>query len=118
VIGKFNDISVSIANAVEEQTATTNEIGRNVAEAARGTADIANNIAGVAQLARGAAQGTSENLAAASSMSGLASELETLVGRFTLQTEAEAAPKPAVVPAGGRRLETVRPVRGRISGGR
>jgi methyl-accepting chemotaxis protein len=91
VIAKFNDISITIANAVEEQTATTNEIGRNVAEAARGTADIANNIAGVAQLARGAAQGTTENLAAAASLSTLAGELENLVGRFTLEEQAQVS---------------------------
>ena len=35
VIGRINDLSSSIAGAVEEQTATTNEIARNIAEAAR-----------------------------------------------------------------------------------
>ncbi len=36
IIGQVNDISTTIASAVEEQTATTNEIGRNVAQAAAG----------------------------------------------------------------------------------
>ena len=36
VINQFNDISNTIASAVEEQTATTNEIARNVQEGAKG----------------------------------------------------------------------------------
>ncbi len=39
----------TIASAVEEQTATTNEMSRNVAEAARGSTEIAQNISGVAE---------------------------------------------------------------------
>ena len=38
-IKHINDIQSAIASAVEEQSATTREIGRNVTEAARGTAD-------------------------------------------------------------------------------
>jgi methyl-accepting chemotaxis protein len=36
IINQINDIQNTIASAVEEQTATTSEISRNVAEAARG----------------------------------------------------------------------------------
>ena len=36
----------TIASAVEEQTATTNEIARNIAEAAKGSTEIARNIIG------------------------------------------------------------------------
>ena len=39
VINQINDISSTIASAVEEQTATTNEISRNITEASRGTAE-------------------------------------------------------------------------------
>jgi len=38
IINQINDISNSIASAVEEQTVTTNEIGRSVTEAAKGVA--------------------------------------------------------------------------------
>ncbi len=41
IINQINDISNSIAAAVEEQTATTNDIGRSVAEAAKGVQEIA-----------------------------------------------------------------------------
>src|SRR5215813_7290100 len=37
IINQINDISNNIASAVEEQTVTTNEIARNVGEAAKGT---------------------------------------------------------------------------------
>ena len=36
IINQINDISATIASAVEEQNATTNEMSRNVSEAARG----------------------------------------------------------------------------------
>ncbi len=41
LITQIDDVSTTIASAVEEQTATTNEIGRNISEAARGSAEIA-----------------------------------------------------------------------------
>ena len=41
VIGRINDIQTTIASAVEEQTATTNEIARSVTEAAGGANGIA-----------------------------------------------------------------------------
>ena len=51
VINKINDISGIIATAVEEQSATTNEMTGNVAEAAKGSGEITHNITGVAQAA-------------------------------------------------------------------
>ena len=48
-------------SAVEEQTATTNEITRNVAEAAAGSADIADTITGVAALGRRHDDGRAEH---------------------------------------------------------
>jgi methyl-accepting chemotaxis protein len=49
ISGIINDISATIASAVEEQNATSNEMGRNVTEAARGSGEISKNIAGVAE---------------------------------------------------------------------
>ena len=48
----INDYQNTIASAVEEQTVTTNEISRNVSEAARGSKEIAENITGVAMTAK------------------------------------------------------------------
>jgi methyl-accepting chemotaxis protein len=82
VINQVNDISNTIASAVEEQTVTTNEIGRNVAEAARGTSDIAKNISGVAQAAKNTTLGASDSQKAASSLAVMASQLQAIVGKF------------------------------------
>lgn len=46
VIGAINDYQTTIAAAVEEQTATTNEINRGVTKAATGAGEIAANISG------------------------------------------------------------------------
>jgi len=79
VINQINDISNSIASAVEEQTVTTNEIGRNVSEAANGTGDIAKNIAGVATAARETTQGALDTQKAAQALTELAVQLQGLV---------------------------------------
>lgn len=82
IINQINDISNSIASAVEEQTVTTNEIGRNVAEAAKGTGDIAKNIAGVAIAAKNTTQGANDTQRAAQELSRMAAELQTVVARY------------------------------------
>jgi methyl-accepting chemotaxis protein len=52
VINQISDISTTIAGAVEEQTATTSEIGGTIAEAAQGTIEISQNITGVSKRRR------------------------------------------------------------------
>jgi len=82
VIGQINDITGTIASAVEEQTATTNEIARSVTEAASGATGIAEDItkvAGATTQAQVGAQGTSS---AASELAGMATTLDRLVGTF------------------------------------
>ncbi|WP_272917481.1 methyl-accepting chemotaxis protein, partial [Nocardioides flavescens] len=59
IITSINDYQLTIASAVEEQTATTNEMSRNVAEASTSSGEIAANISGVS----GAATTTTEALA-------------------------------------------------------
>jgi methyl-accepting chemotaxis protein len=46
-IGEVNSVATSIASAVEEQGAATQEITRNTQEAARRTGEVASNITGV-----------------------------------------------------------------------
>jgi methyl-accepting chemotaxis protein len=90
IINQVNDIATTIAGAVEEQTATTNEIGRSVSEASRGASEIARNISGVAHAAQSTASGASATLTAAASLAKLASELQAVVGRFRLADQAPA----------------------------
>ncbi len=47
IIGEISDISTTIASAVEEQGASTQEIARNIQQAARGTQEVNDNIIGV-----------------------------------------------------------------------
>jgi methyl-accepting chemotaxis protein len=82
IIKQIYDIQATIASAVEEQTATTNEIARNVAEAARGSSDIARNITGVAQAAQGTSAGAAATQEAARELAGMADALLRLVAQF------------------------------------
>jgi methyl-accepting chemotaxis protein len=83
IINQINDISNSIASAVEEQTVTTNEIGRSVTEAAKGVNDIARNISSVALAAKNTTQGASDTQKASQELSHMASRLQTVISRFT-----------------------------------
>jgi hypothetical protein len=85
VIDKINDYQNTIATAVEEQTATTNEISRNVTEAARGSAEIAQNIIGVATTAKCTTSGASDTQKASAELSRMAAELQGLVSTVSRQ---------------------------------
>jgi methyl-accepting chemotaxis protein len=82
VISQINDISSTIASAVEEQTATTNEISRNVQEAARGGSQVTENILAVAQAAKSTTQGANDTQTAAAELARMAAELQKVVAQF------------------------------------
>ncbi len=84
VIARINDFQMTIASAVEEQTATTNEMNHSVAEAATGSTEIAVNITGVAQAATTTTEGVAHTQQAASELARMSSELQALVSRFTV----------------------------------
>ena len=82
IIAQMHDISTTIASAVEEQTATTKEIARNVAEAAIGESQVSENITSVAQAAKSTSSGAQTTQAAAGLLAGMAAELQSIVGQF------------------------------------
>ena len=84
VIGRINDIQTTIASAVEEQTATTNEIARSVTEAAGGANGIADDITQVSSAADDTRQGAQNTLQSATELATMASELKSLVAKFTV----------------------------------
>jgi methyl-accepting chemotaxis protein len=84
VITEISDFQTTIASAVEEQTATTEEMSRNVAQAGTGTEDIARNVSGVASAASVAAEGVSQTRAASHDLARLASDLTSAMSRFTV----------------------------------
>ena len=81
VIGQINDISSTIASAVEEQSATTNEIARNANEAAKGSTEISKNIANVGIAAKNTTEGANNTLSAATELSKLAADLKSVVDK-------------------------------------
>jgi len=81
IISQIYEIQSMIAAAVEEQTATTNEISRNIAQAARGSSEIAMNITGVATAARQTSVGATDTKKSAAELSRMAGELQALVSR-------------------------------------
>ena len=82
IINQINDISSTIASAVEEQNATTNEMSRNVGEAARGSGEITKNITGVAEAAQSTAHGAGDSQKAAHELARIANELKELTSKF------------------------------------
>ena len=86
IIGRVNDISATIATAVEEQSATTSEMSRNVSEAAKGSGEVAKNITGVATAAQSTSLGATESHKAAQSLAQMSTELRELVGQFRVDT--------------------------------
>lgn len=81
VINRINDNQNAIASAVEEQTATTNEIARNASEAATGSTDISRNITEVTKGTRVTADGAEQTLQAAKELAQLANNLKEIVER-------------------------------------
>ncbi|MBP7933729.1 MAG: Cache 3/Cache 2 fusion domain-containing protein [Phycisphaerae bacterium] len=96
VIGKVNEVSRTIASAVEEQSITTKEIAQNVAQTAAASStvsqgvaqsatasqEITRNMVGVDTAAKQTAQGAAQTQAAGQELSKLAEELQSLVGQF------------------------------------
>ncbi|MEL6061155.1 CHASE3 domain-containing protein [Methylobacterium sp. DCY52] len=85
VVNRISEISVlasGIAAAVEEQGAATQEIVRNVGQAALGTGEVTSNIAGVARAAEGAGAAAAQVLGSASGLSTQAQRLDAEVRRF------------------------------------
>jgi methyl-accepting chemotaxis protein len=87
VINQVNGISSTIATAVEEQNATTNEMSRNVSEAAHGSGEITSNIAGVAQAAESTSRGAGDTQKAAQQLVETSAELRRLVDQFKIKAD-------------------------------
>jgi methyl-accepting chemotaxis protein len=87
VINQVNDISGTIATAVEEQNATTNEMSRNVSEAAQGSGEITSNISGVAEAAQSTTRGASDTQKASQQLVETSTQLRHLVEQFKINAD-------------------------------
>jgi methyl-accepting chemotaxis protein len=82
IIASINDYQLTIASAVEEQTATTTEMSRSVAEAATGSGEIATNITGVASAAASSSTTLGQMGDSIGELARLSEDLRSRVQRF------------------------------------
>ena len=82
VIGKMNEITASIASAVEEQAAATQEIARNVEQAAAGAKTVNTTIHQVSESARETGHSAGGILTAANDLSNRSTVLKSSVDLF------------------------------------
>jgi methyl-accepting chemotaxis protein len=87
-IQQINQISTSIATAVEEQGAATTEIARNVSQAAQGTREVSANIADVSEAASLTSRGSTEIVAASNELARQAVALRQQVDSFIAKVRA------------------------------
>ncbi|NMR20547.1 methyl-accepting chemotaxis protein [Cellulomonas fimi] len=83
IIAAINDFQLTIASAVEEQTATTHEMSRSVAQAATGSGEIATSIGSVAQASAGATQVLHTVGDSVEELARMSSDLRARVAAFT-----------------------------------
>jgi methyl-accepting chemotaxis protein len=81
-IARINEIQISIASAVEEQSATTVQVTQTVGEVSQGAEQISRHISVAADAAKGTAGGANDALAAASELAAMAATLHNLVSEF------------------------------------
>jgi methyl-accepting chemotaxis protein len=82
IIERINGIQLTIASAVEEQTATTQEMNRTLLDAADSASNIAANINGVSTAAQRTTATVGDTRNAANELATTAGQLQTLVSRF------------------------------------
>jgi methyl-accepting chemotaxis protein len=84
IINRISEIQGNIASAVEEQSATTNEISRNAVVAAASTGQITNSARQMVSQSEAASRAVSATQAAGMELRGMAIELERLAGTVKL----------------------------------
>jgi methyl-accepting chemotaxis protein len=81
-ITRIADIATTVAGAVEEQGAATDDIARNVQQASRGTSEVATNITDVNRGAAETGRASTQVLASARSLAKESNILKSEVGKF------------------------------------
>ncbi|WP_250008858.1 methyl-accepting chemotaxis protein [Actinoplanes sp. M2I2] len=82
VVAEINSTQLTIASAIEEQTATTAEMSRNVGETAGGAGDIAAGIQAVARASQGTTAGAERTRVTAQELTRASDDLQALVASF------------------------------------
>ncbi len=86
VIGEINEVTTSIASAVEQQSAATREIARNIQHAAGGTSQVSSTIVGVSNASAEAGSAANEVLNASEALrreaEGLRADIDAFLGNI------------------------------------
>jgi methyl-accepting chemotaxis protein len=86
VIGEINDVTTSIATAVEQQGTATREIARNIQHAAGGTSQVSSTIVGVSNASAEAGSAANEVLSASAALrreaEGLRADIDAFLGNI------------------------------------
>jgi methyl-accepting chemotaxis protein len=85
VISRISDSQTTIAAAVEEQTLTTQEMDRNVGEAAAGSGRIADTVAALATTSTVTTEGVQQLHGAVAELTRMSTHLRERVARFTYE---------------------------------
>jgi methyl-accepting chemotaxis protein len=83
IVAAINDYQLTIASAVEEQTATTHEMSRSVTEAATSSTEIASNITGVAAGAASSSEVLVQMGSSVDDLAQMSADLRERVAAFT-----------------------------------
>ncbi len=83
IVGQINDYQMTIASAVEEQTATTNEMSRSIAEAATGSGEIATNVNEIAMKSDQTVATLQESVPLMKELADVSGQLQSSLARFT-----------------------------------
>ncbi|GAA4585249.1 methyl-accepting chemotaxis protein [Actinoplanes octamycinicus] len=82
VIGRIDDGQRTIAAAVEEQSATTDELARNVGAVSAAAGQISGTVSHITRSSANTAEGANTTRHSAELVSGAATEIRTLIGEF------------------------------------
>jgi methyl-accepting chemotaxis protein len=82
VIEDINELQTAVASAVEEQSATTDEIGRSVGHAATASLRISDRMTAVDRATQGTSDGVSTTRLAIGELEGLSRELARTAAHF------------------------------------
>ena len=82
IIGAMNEISGAVAAAVEEQSAATYEITRNIEQASQGTQEVSSNIVEVNQAANDTGNASKDVLGASTQLNSQSVSLRSIIENF------------------------------------
>ncbi|MEL6343949.1 MAG: methyl-accepting chemotaxis protein [Myxococcota bacterium] len=91
IIGKINELQVTIASAVEQQSSTTSNMGNNITHAAEGSSGIANSITTVARAMQDTRRVVDDARQVSESVKNLADGIGEVVDNFRNRVQSKAA---------------------------